>query len=318
MKYHTRVLFGLFLILPIPALAERSPALINAVVASVDGKPITLRDVSRRLSPPRDLSVNEAAKDPEAKAILDALIMEAVLSSEAEAKKISVSDDDVEHYVEEVARRNNLSKEGFEKALTQQNRSLNDYRNFVRSEITKSKLAGSLAQGGAGVSDDEVDQYLKQQSSLGATGNKLKLAQILISTSTRSESDAISLAEKARQRVQGGEPFSSVAQEMSESSEGRENGGLLGIVAEKDLQSDIFDAVLALKPGELSKVVKTPAGVHIFQVLERFEEDKQTHEVDNKLRDEVRRQLSQRKLENKMNAYFSADLAKAHSIDRKF
>ncbi|MBX7143484.1 MAG: SurA N-terminal domain-containing protein, partial [Oligoflexia bacterium] len=133
MRYTLGVLFALVPLLAPSAWANPSATVVNAVVASVDGKPITLRDVTRRLANPRDLSLNDASKDPEARAILDALIMELVLSSEAEAKKISVGDDDVERYVEEVARRNNLSKDGFEKALLQQKRSLDDYRQFVRS-----------------------------------------------------------------------------------------------------------------------------------------------------------------------------------------
>ncbi|MBX7144518.1 MAG: peptidylprolyl isomerase, partial [Oligoflexia bacterium] len=249
---------------------------------------------------------------------LYALSMGVTLSSEAGAKKISVDDDDVERYVEEVARRNNLSKDGFEKALLQQKRSLDDYRQFVRSEITKSKLAGSLAQSGASVSDEEVDAYIKDHGNLGASGNKVKLAQILISTASRSDTEAHAVAEKVRDRLIAGESFATLAREISDGSEGRENGGILGIVAEKDLQSDIFDAVLALKPGEASKVVKTPAGFHIFEVLERYAPESSSTSSDEKLREEVRRALSQHKLDAKMSAYFTADLLKAHTVDRKF
>jgi hypothetical protein len=66
------------------AAAEIPPSsateiVIDAVVATVDDKPITLTDLSARLTPRRKLSFQQAAQDQEAQQALDAMILEKLI-----------------------------------------------------------------------------------------------------------------------------------------------------------------------------------------------------------------------------------------------
>ncbi len=290
--------------------------LVNAVVASVDGKPITLRDLSQRLGSGRLLTLKEASLDPEANAVLDTLIMDALVSAEAESRKISVSNPEIEQYIEEVAKRNNLSREGFEKALVQEGKTLESYKEFVRIDILKSRLASNVMQTKAAVSDQEVDAYLKEHRDLSQEGAKIKLARILISETAHGQDGTQKRLAEIAEKLHAGADFTTLARDYSDAPDGAE-GGVLGILAAKDLSSDIFEAVSNLGTGETSPPVHSSQGYQIFHVVESYGASSSTNEENDKLREEIRKRLQRQKLDEKMGSYFTAELMKAHSVDRK-
>lgn len=300
---------------PSPKAALGKEILLDAVVASVDGKPITLQDVCKRLSPPRNLTLKEASLDPEANAVLDALIMEHLVTHEAEAKRISVSNDEVDEYVNEVAKRNNLSREGFEQALKQEGRDITEYKSFVKIDILKSRLSNSLMQSGVGITNEEIETYISEHPELSSSGAKVKVAHIVISDSAHGEDGSAKLAQEIHEKLSDGASFAEMARTHSDSPDAAE-GGLLGIIAHKDLSSDIFEAISSLDEGEVSKPVKTAQGYQIFTVLEQFEAEDEDGEKE-KLKEEVRKILQREKLAQKMNSFFTAELMKTHSVDRK-
>ena len=118
---------------------------INSVVASVDGEPITLYDLRGRLRPPRDISLQEAAADAEARRVLDDMILDRLVEAEAAARRVSVSDGEANALVKEVAGRNDLSVEQFAEALKGEGSSLDGFRRKVRGELLRQKLAASSA-----------------------------------------------------------------------------------------------------------------------------------------------------------------------------
>ncbi|MBN8547988.1 MAG: peptidylprolyl isomerase [Deltaproteobacteria bacterium] len=299
--------------------AKAAPAnkeiLFDAVVASVDGRPITLQDVCRRLNPPRSLTLKEAALDPEANAVLDTIIMDYLVTFEAEARRISVSNEEIDEYIAEVAKRNNLSREGFEQALKQEGRDITEYKGFIKIDILKSRLATSLMQSGVGVTTEEIEVYMKEHVELSSNGTKVKLAHIVIREDIHGPEGSEKIVEDIQEKISSGEDFADVARVNSDAPNAAD-GGMLGIIAQKDLSSDVFEAVSALKPGEVSKPIKTAQGYQIFKVIEQFTETEEDGDQE-KIKDEVRKTLQRQKLAEKMNSFFTAELMKTHSVDRK-
>jgi peptidyl-prolyl cis-trans isomerase SurA len=290
-------------------------SVVNAVVASVDGKPITLQDLMKRLPTPRRLTLKEASLDPEANAALDGLIMESLVLQEAEAKRLSVGNEEIDQYIDEVAKRNSLSREGFEKALKQEGKNLTDYKNFVKFDILKSRLASNLMQAGVGVSDEDIEQYLKEHPELASSGTKVKLAHIVVSEDKHGSEGAQKILAEISKKADDGDSFMALARTLSDSPDAAE-GGLLGIIAQKDLSSDIFEAISAVPSGNPSKPVRTAQGWQVFQVLEQYEDEKDD-DARAKIVEEVRKSLQRQKLEQKMSSFFTAELMKAHAVDRK-
>lgn len=291
---------------------------VDTVLASVDGSPITLRDVQKKIGRGRAVKAADVSRDPEVKYVLDSLIVEKMILSEAEARKIGVSDSDVESYVSEVAKQNNLSKDDFERALSKEGRTMSEYKGQVKIEIIKSRLASSSLIGGVGVSEEEIDKYLKESNPGAAAGKVVALRQILISKAGRSDDDYRRQLAEVQEKIASGADFESLVEKYSDGKE-KSDGGRIGSLPESDLSQEIFNAVLSLKEGEVSPPVENSDGARFFLVESRTiagtaaEDSAKTEET----RENARRILQRRKLESKMQNFFTEDLAKLHTIDRK-
>lgn len=317
-----RISFSLVSLLFVASYAPKVHAadiVIDTVLASVDGKPITLRDVQKRLRTKKAISASDAVKDPEVKYALDSLIVERMILEEAESRKMNVSDAESNSYVDEVAKQNGLTRAEFEQALTKEGRTLTDYKAQVKIEILKSRIASASLMGGVGISEDEIDRYLTESSGNTKSEKQVTLKQIVISKTGRSQEDYQALVAKVKEGLAKGDSFSSLVEQFSDGSE-KSDGGAIGTVSESDLSQEIFDATLSLKEGEVSRPVESADGTRFF-LVDKINTNKAKEQKDPAtlaaLRDDARKILQRRKLETKMQSFFSTELAKLHSIDRK-
>jgi peptidyl-prolyl cis-trans isomerase SurA len=294
---------------------------VDTVVAAVDEKPITLKELEARLSPSRKIHLRDLPGDHEAQQTLDAIIAERVFEAEASSKRVSVSDEEVEEYVNEVAARNSLSRSDFEAVLKREGKSLDWYKRQVKTEITKTKLASNITRGGVSVSEKEIDEYLSDNPSVKAEGSSLKLRIISISARDRSAEELSAKVKAVEEALDSGESFADVAKKFSDGPHAAE-GGLLGVLAEKDLSSHIFDAILSVDEGSHSAPVVTDDATQFFFVEERIEapdEDEEEEDDDSEARrDEARKAIQKRKTEERLSSYFAIELNKNHTIDKKF
>lgn len=80
-------------------------------------------------------------------------------------------------------------------------------------------------------------------------------------------------AEEVLKRVRAGEDFAKLAQEFSGDTSNKDKGGDLGWFGRKQMVKEFEDAAFALKPGEVSNVVKTSFGFHVIKLEERRTEN---------------------------------------------
>jgi peptidyl-prolyl cis-trans isomerase SurA len=293
---------------------------IDSVIASVDDKPITLSDLGSRLTPPRRLTLAEVGKDQAALMALDALIMEKLIEAEAASKRVVVSDSELEDYIQEVARRNGLSRAEFEAALANQGQSLKTYRQQIKVDILKTKLAGSISRGGTSVSESEIDEYLASSNELTQGTASIRLRHILISAQGKDPAQVQERVKQVTTALENGEEFGQVASQLSDGPHASD-GGLIGTVAVKDLSSDIQDAVATVNPGSYTAPLESENGVQFFFVEERFaessEESENRDESTEARRAEARRILQQQKTQSRLSSYFIGELYKNHAVDKK-
>jgi parvulin-like peptidyl-prolyl isomerase len=102
--------------------------------------------------------------------------------------------------------------------------------------------------------DDEIARRLEQVQPARAHVRQLLLK-------------SLEGAEAARERLGRGEDFGRISVEVSQAPNA-ENGGELGYVVQGTLPPDLDEAIFAMEPGTTSQPVPSPAGYHIFQVLE--------------------------------------------------
>ena len=294
-------------------VSAEGPLLIDAIVASVDGKPITLVDLCKRLKPPRKLDLSQASSDREAQTVLNEMILEKLIYAEAESKKMQVTDSDIDNYLNEIAARNNMNRQQFESALQKENISLEKYKEDIKFDILKSRLASSYVKSNVSITDDEVEKYLDEKIGKSGEGSQIQLRQIFISASGRGRAEAKQIAEEAQKAGNSGSDFADIARKYSDGPE-KEEGGSLGVIAEKDLSPDIFEIIFPLKEGEISSVVETANGYRIIKVEKRFNGESKH---DERLINETRSMLEKSRMEEKLMSYFMTDIYKLHSVDKK-
>jgi peptidyl-prolyl cis-trans isomerase SurA len=288
---------------------------INAIVASVDDKPITLSDLSARLSPPRKLTLSEAAKDPEAQKALDQMINEKLLEEEAKTKRVTVNDLEVEDYINEVAQRNGLSRGQFNEALAKEGKSLASYKQDIRMEIMKAKIVSTISRGGVSTTETEVDEYISEHPELHPTTASVKLHRMTISKTGRSAEEVEVRIQQIKEALQKGDSFGNVAARLADMGQNPDST-LLGVIAQSDLSPDIQSTIEGVPNGQHSNPLETETEVQIFLVERRFTGEDED-EDEEALRAEVRQILQKQKTQQRLSQYFGEEIYKNHAIDKR-
>lgn len=129
----------------------------------------------------------------------------------------------------------------------------------MERDLTIEKLQAAITAP-VTVSDQEIDAWIARHRDGRELPEEVRAAQILV----RAEADA----DAARRRIEGGAAFADVAREISLSPDA-ERGGDLGYFARGQMPPEFDEAVFSLPRGQLSDVVGSPYGFHLFLVVDR-------------------------------------------------
>lgn len=125
---------------------------------------------------------------------------------------------------------------------------------------------------------------------------------------------AQSKASRAYARLVGGESFEKVAKEMSDDPVTGQKGGDLGPLLEGEVHAGFFEAVAALKAGELSKPFESPFGFHLAKALEDVRTVTPSfEEARGRLAAEARRE-AQTKLLERLRADIGVELHRERAV----
>ncbi len=100
--------------------------------------------------------------------------------------------------------------------------------------------------------------------------------------------EAEAKARGLRDRIEQGADFAALAKAHSEDPGSVANGGDLGWVTPGQTVPEFERALNELKPGEVSRPVRTPFGVHVIQLLERREADVTAERSEMEARAQIR------------------------------
>ena len=248
----------------------------DRIAAVVNGQAITLSDLEERLAP--ELArvppgpAGTAQRDKVIRQGLDQMIDERLVESEATSIGIEISDDEVTHLVEALAKQNNLDMTQFRAALTQQGISYDTVRDSLkRQQLTLRLLQYKVKP--RKVTDEEVQAAYANMNKEGDV--EVRARDIYIAApeqASKSQQETARLrAEAALRRVREGESFAKVARDLSEGPSAAE-GGDLGYFGRGQMLPAIEDAAFSLQPGQVSGLLHTTgehAGYHLVAVEDR-------------------------------------------------
>jgi peptidyl-prolyl cis-trans isomerase D len=149
----------------------------------------------------------------------------------------------------------------------------NRYKVSEQRKVRYVLISPDDVRGRVKVTDEEARQYYTQHLSDYRIPDRVKVAHILFKTADKTPAEAAAAEQKARDvlnQIRGGADFAELAKKYSEDTTAS-NGGELGWVVRKQTVPAFEDTAFAMKPGQVSDLVKTVYGIHIIKL-----EDKQT------------------------------------------
>ncbi|MBI4115455.1 MAG: peptidylprolyl isomerase [Candidatus Omnitrophica bacterium] len=311
MFYQLFIIGALLLCTVSPVWAQKQ--LLDRVVAVVNDEAITQSELDLFLRPlyeefKRQYKGEELRREfNEARLkLLNQMIEDRLVFQEAKTRGITIEDSETDKLLDEMRARF-PSEEEFEKTLIEQGFTLTKLRENLKRQATVRRLHDMEIRAQVVVSPLEIEEYYKNHSSEFTEEEKIKVRSITI----RKGEDAIAkgltdeAAKKKLESIEGkirsGKKFEDLAQEFSEDARAKE-GGMMGWVKRGEMLQEIEEALFGFKEGEISNVLETPMGYHLFKVEEKqIGRIAPLDEVRDKIRDVIFRQKAQKRFKEWMD-----------------
>ena len=203
--------------------------------------------------------------------VLDRLILQEIQTQHAKRVGLTVSDEQLNGALQEIAGRNKIPFDQLPTALAAQGVDYKAYREAMRKELTLSTLRQRDVIAHINVTPHELEQFLTRQQT-SAANDEFNVSHILLSLPEAATPEQLEeITHKAQDlaaRASKGEDFGQLAIANSNSQTALD-GGSLGWRKGTQLPEFILQLVTKMKAGEVSEPVRTPSGFHIVKLNER-------------------------------------------------
>ena len=169
------------------------------------------------------------------------------------------------------------SMEDLDKAAQAQGVSLEDFKQNLRNQIITQQVIGREVGSKMSMSKEEEQKFYDQHKSEMEQPEHIRLSEILVSTEKKgganAPDDAQQLAtaqakaEDLLAQIRKGSKFEDIAKKNSDGPTAA-HGGDLGDFKRGTLAKELEDKTFAMKPGDVSDVIRTRQGFVILKVVE--------------------------------------------------
>ncbi|MCI5138182.1 MAG: hypothetical protein D3922_07150, partial [Candidatus Electrothrix sp. AR1] len=184
--------------------------IIDSSIAVVNEDVITLSDVNtigeaifRQISMEAPPEQREDALKQARKKIITQLIENKLLTQQATALNISVTEAEIDRAQKQVLQRNGFTEEDFKTELKNTGLSQAQYRETLREQILRNKLINYEVRSKVVIPDEEIQRYFEQQYSKEAGAEGYYLLQLGISWTETAKTSGLPTAKNdARKRIE--------------------------------------------------------------------------------------------------------------------
>ena len=190
--------------------------------------------------------------------VLQLLISFEWIEGEAKEMDIKVSDAEVKKSFDKQKKEAFPKDADFDKFLKDSSQTESDILQRVRLDTLSTKIREKVTKGKDKVTDAQIEEYYNKNKQRFAQPERRDLRIVL----TKGEAKA----KQAKQALEDGESFKSVAKEYSIDQASKAQGGKLPAVAKGQQEKALDTAIFKAKKGELTGPVKTQFGHYVFEV----------------------------------------------------
>jgi peptidyl-prolyl cis-trans isomerase SurA len=261
---------------PLGGSSPATEVALDRVVAVVNDEAITQYDINdSRTKTIRQLTESKVPlppKDVLDKQVLERLINERALMQFAKESGIKVDDTLVERTILRVQQENKLTPDQFRQLLDKEKMSYASYREDIRRELALQRLRDREVDKNVFVTEAEVDNYLATAATQSGGENEYLLSHVLVRVPEEARPELIEQrrkrAEEALAQIKSGTDFGQIAASYSDADNAL-SGGDLGWRTAARLPTIFVEAVRSMKKGDVSAVIRSPAGFHIVKLMDQ-------------------------------------------------
>lgn len=165
------------------------------------------------------------------------------------------------------------------------------------------------------ITQQDIQRYYEDNKQNYSTPERFQASHILLKTEGKDDAAVRKQAEELLAKLKGGADFAALAKKMSEDEVSAQKGGDLGAFGAGDMVPEFEKAAAALKPGELSGLVKSQFGYHIIKGGEKLPAVTRTlEEVRAQIEDSLKFERAQKEAERIANE-LAGKLPKPEDLD---
>lgn len=242
---------------------ESPPPPAARVVAKVGSRTITDQDLEMEF---KHYKVVFRLDKPEArdkadklrKSLLSRIVDNVILEMEADRLGVTVTPGELDVEVKTLL--GEYDEPGLNQTLTRNQMKLDVWRKLLERNLRIKRLIENEVESKINVTDAEVREYYDKNAEDFKLPERLRVLQIMV----KDEADAVNVRKKLMAKAD----FGTMAKERSQSPDAAQ-GGDLGFYSKGQLPPEFENAVFNLKEGDISDVVRSIYGLHIFKVVKK-------------------------------------------------
>jgi foldase protein PrsA len=190
--------------------------------------------------------------------VMQFLIQSQWVQQEAADQDVKVSGTEVKRLFEDQKKQAFPKEKDYKKFLSQSGASEQDILFRIKLDALQNKLTAKIQKEQAKITDEDVEEYYEKNEKRFSQPERRDLNVVLTKTEAR--------AEQAKTRLDDGDSFKTVSNELSIDQASKANGGKLPDVAEGQQEKALNDAVFKADRGSVEGPVKTQFGWYVFEV----------------------------------------------------
>ncbi len=269
---------ALSLALAAGSAAAQRISLVDRIVAVVNSEVVTLSELTERISIAERQLKRQNVPIPEPRQlerqVLERLILEKAQLQMAKDTGLRADEVQLDRAIGKIAENNKMTLSTFRQTLEKDGLNFDRFREEIRNEIMVTRLREREVDDKIQVSDSEIDLYIAEAQGPGAPLGDVEynFSHVLLRLPEQATPEAIQSARARAERViadsKTGADFAKLAASFSDAPDALA-GGNMGW-RPHDRLPEVFAAALKdLRPGEVTPVLRSPAGFHVLKLIDR-------------------------------------------------